>query len=212
MMQSGIDEVFLGWTFKNKKSVQGSHQPELTMGSWIHDGFLDSRWVPGFTMGSWIHGRFLDSRWVPGFTIGSWIHDGFLDSWWFPGFTMTLPAWPTGRERLQPHSRSLRLQPHLYTFSWTYFPKVWFLTRLRKQATACSESHPDRHEDVALRKYCTKSVVLNSWQSQHPSPSEDQLHPNWNIWPYNFDNTHLDSKLAKRLQCGTLYRSLTGKP
>ena len=29
------------------------------MGSWIHDGFLDSRWVPGFTMGSWIHDGFL---------------------------------------------------------------------------------------------------------------------------------------------------------
>ena len=48
------------------------------MGSWIHDGFLDSRWVPGFTMGSWIHDEFLDSQCVPGFTIGSWIHNGFL--------------------------------------------------------------------------------------------------------------------------------------
>ena len=26
----------------------------------IHDGFLDSPWVPGFTIGSWIHDRFLD--------------------------------------------------------------------------------------------------------------------------------------------------------
>ena len=28
---------------------------ECTMVFWIHDGFLDSRWVPGFTMGSLIH-------------------------------------------------------------------------------------------------------------------------------------------------------------
>ena len=48
------------------------------MGSWIYDGFLDSRWVPGFTMDSWIHDGFLDSRWVPGFTMDSWIHNGFL--------------------------------------------------------------------------------------------------------------------------------------
>ena len=77
------------------------------MGSWIHDGFLDSRWGPGFamaswirqgvldlrrvlgfTMGSWIHDGYLDSRWVPGCTMGSCIHDGFLDSRWVPGFTM----------------------------------------------------------------------------------------------------------------------------
>ena len=37
-------------------------------------GFLESRWVPGFSMCSWIHdgfldSRFLDSRWVLGFTI-----------------------------------------------------------------------------------------------------------------------------------------------
>ena len=28
----------------------------------IHDGFLDSQWVPGFMIGSWIHDGFLDSR------------------------------------------------------------------------------------------------------------------------------------------------------
>ena len=27
------------------------------MGSWIHDGFLDSRRVLGFTMGSWVHDK-----------------------------------------------------------------------------------------------------------------------------------------------------------
>ena len=27
----------------------------FTMGSWIPDGFLDSRWVLGFMMGSWVH-------------------------------------------------------------------------------------------------------------------------------------------------------------
>ena len=43
----------------------------FTMGSWIHDGFLDSQWVPSFVIGSWIHDRFLDSRYVPGFTIGT---------------------------------------------------------------------------------------------------------------------------------------------
>ena len=31
---------------------------------WIHDGFLDSQWVPGLRIGSWIHDGFLDSRWV----------------------------------------------------------------------------------------------------------------------------------------------------
>ena len=45
--------------------------PGFTMGSWIRDGFLDSRWVPGFTMGSWIHDGFLDSRWVPGTRHGT---------------------------------------------------------------------------------------------------------------------------------------------
>ena len=29
----------------------------FTMGSWIHDGFLDSRWVLRFTMGSWVHDK-----------------------------------------------------------------------------------------------------------------------------------------------------------
>ena len=29
----------------------------FTMGSWIHDGFLDSRWVLVFTMGSWVHDK-----------------------------------------------------------------------------------------------------------------------------------------------------------
>ena len=37
------------------------------MDFWIHDGFLDSRWVLGCTMGSWIHDGFLDSRWILGF-------------------------------------------------------------------------------------------------------------------------------------------------
>ena len=50
------------------------------MGSWIHDGFLDSRWVPGLMTGSLIHNRFLESRWILGFRMGSWIHDGFSDS------------------------------------------------------------------------------------------------------------------------------------
>ena len=27
----------------------------------VHDGFLDSRWVPGFTIGSWIHDESLRS-------------------------------------------------------------------------------------------------------------------------------------------------------
>ena len=27
------------------------------MGSWIHDGLLDSRWVLGFMMGSWVHDK-----------------------------------------------------------------------------------------------------------------------------------------------------------
>ena len=58
------------------------------MGSWIHDRFLDSQWVPGFTIGYWIHDRFLDSRSVPGFTVGSWIHDRLVDSRWVPGFNM----------------------------------------------------------------------------------------------------------------------------
>ena len=31
-----------------------------------------------FKMVSWMHDGSLDSRWVPGFTMGSWIHDGFL--------------------------------------------------------------------------------------------------------------------------------------
>ena len=30
------------------------------MGSWIHDGFLDSRLVPEFTMGSWSLDGFMD--------------------------------------------------------------------------------------------------------------------------------------------------------
>ena len=34
------------------------------MDLWIHDGFLDSRWILGFTMNSWIHEECLDSRWV----------------------------------------------------------------------------------------------------------------------------------------------------
>ena len=29
----------------------------FTMGPWIHDGFLDSRWVLGFTMGYWVHDK-----------------------------------------------------------------------------------------------------------------------------------------------------------
>ena len=53
----------------------------FTMGSWIHDGFLDSRWVPGFTMGSCIHDGFLDSLWVPGFTMGSWYWAGHGNLW-----------------------------------------------------------------------------------------------------------------------------------
>ena len=39
------------------------------MDYWIHDGFLDSRWVLGFTIGSWIHDRFLDSGLVLGFKV-----------------------------------------------------------------------------------------------------------------------------------------------
>ena len=27
------------------------------MDAWIHDGFLDSRWVLGFTMGFWVHDK-----------------------------------------------------------------------------------------------------------------------------------------------------------
>ena len=50
------------------------------MGSWIHDGFLDSRWVPGFTIDFWHHDGFL-----VGFTMDSWIRDGFLDSRWIFG-------------------------------------------------------------------------------------------------------------------------------
>ena len=41
------------------------------MGSWIYDGFLDSRWVPAYTIGSWIYHRYLDSGLVPGFMMGS---------------------------------------------------------------------------------------------------------------------------------------------
>ena len=33
------------------------------MGFWIHDGFLDSRWLSGFTMDFWIH---------DGFKVGGW--------------------------------------------------------------------------------------------------------------------------------------------
>ena len=32
------------------------------MGSWIHDGFLDSRWITGFTMDSWIHDIYLNFK------------------------------------------------------------------------------------------------------------------------------------------------------
>ena len=32
------------------------------IGSWIHDGFLDSRWVPGFTIGSWIYDGYFNLR------------------------------------------------------------------------------------------------------------------------------------------------------
>ena len=31
----------------------------------VHDGFLDSRWVPGFAIGSWIHGGFSEKLLVP---------------------------------------------------------------------------------------------------------------------------------------------------
>ena len=55
------------------------------MGSWIHDGSLDSRWIIGFTMGSWIHDGFLD---ILGFAIDVWIHDGLADSPWIVGFVM----------------------------------------------------------------------------------------------------------------------------
>jgi len=48
------------------------------MGSWIHDGLLDSRWVPGFTMGFWIHEEVLRFR----FTMFSGIHDALWDSRW----------------------------------------------------------------------------------------------------------------------------------
>ena len=48
------------------------------MGSWIHDGFLDSRWVPGLTMDTWIHDGVLDSN---GFTMD---RTGYQD----PGFTV----------------------------------------------------------------------------------------------------------------------------
>ena len=29
----------------------------FTIGSWIHDGYLDSQWVLGFMMDSWVHDR-----------------------------------------------------------------------------------------------------------------------------------------------------------
>ena len=71
------------------------------MGSWIHDGFLDS-WNPcvkdfriwdllesiiGFNksfaaegVGTKNFSR--NSRWISGFTISSWIHERFLNSRW----------------------------------------------------------------------------------------------------------------------------------
>ena len=60
---------------------------------WIHDRFLDSRWIPGFMMDFWVHDGFVDSRWIPGFTVDSWIHNGFLDPRWiFEGFEGFLKA------------------------------------------------------------------------------------------------------------------------
>ena len=47
----------------------------LEMDFWIHDGFLNSRWISAFTMRVWIHDRFLNLRLVFGFTIGFWIRD-----------------------------------------------------------------------------------------------------------------------------------------
>ena len=55
---------------------------------WIHDGFLDSRYVLGFTLGSWIHDEFLNSRWVFGLTKSSLVQHGFWDSLCSLGFTM----------------------------------------------------------------------------------------------------------------------------
>ena len=46
-------------------ATEGVHDRVIgfTMVSWIHDGLLDSRWIPEFTMGSWIriHDEFVDS-------------------------------------------------------------------------------------------------------------------------------------------------------
>ena len=78
---------------------------------WIHNEFLDSRyvrdaWVLGFTMGCWIHGGFLASRWVfgftkkfcgsgsrcfLGFTMRSGIHDGLVQL--LGGATKVLKCW-----------------------------------------------------------------------------------------------------------------------
>ena len=56
---------------------------------WIRDtfvmhGFLDSRWAAGFTVGSWLHDGFLDSR--RSFAVQ--VHDVFWDSRCALGFTM----------------------------------------------------------------------------------------------------------------------------
>ena len=52
-----------------KKYIDG-----FSIGSWVHDGFLGSRWVLGFTMDSWIHDRFLDSRWMIHDGLWFWVH------------------------------------------------------------------------------------------------------------------------------------------
>ena len=58
-MQNRINKILWGPTFKNT-----SYFSLRLVATWIHDGFLDSRWIPGFTMDSCIHDGFLDSRWV----------------------------------------------------------------------------------------------------------------------------------------------------
>ena len=42
------------------------------MDAYIHDGFLDSQWIPGFMLDSWMHDGFLDSQWIPRFTMDFW--------------------------------------------------------------------------------------------------------------------------------------------
>ena len=64
--------IFINLIFKNYLSelqISGQMDAQPSVGRWSEGG---RRWSEDAN----VHDGFLDSRWVPGFTIGSWIHDG----------------------------------------------------------------------------------------------------------------------------------------